>query len=109
MDIILADPIETILDKNEKHNLMNVYHSDPLLGSHCGRKKLGKAWKQRKLFLTPTPIKSFDIVVLDTIGPFDELYNGKKYATTLICDLLKYLVTIVIPDKKYKYCCSSYF
>ena len=130
IEIILTDPVETVLDKNRKGELMNVYHNDRLLGGHCGRRKLYAKlrtkyfWKnmskdiaifvkncdkcnlnkvkpgnKEQLVLTPTPIRPFDIIVLDTIGPLPESNYGKKYALTLMCDLTKYLVTIAIPDK----------
>ena len=37
---MLTDPIVTVTDTNEKQKLMNVYHNDPLIGGHCGRRKL---------------------------------------------------------------------
>lgn len=130
LEIILTDPIETVKDKDKKEKLMNVYHNDPILGGHCGRRRLYAKlrtkyfWKNmtkdiatfvnnckkcnlnkvkpgntEELFLTPTPIKPFDIVVIDTIGPLTESNLGNKYALTLMCDLTKYLVTIAIPEK----------
>lgn len=52
--------------------------------------------------LTPTPLSPFDIVLVDTIGPFPRSEDGNEYAVTLICDLTKYLVALPIPDKSSK-------
>ena len=68
---------------------------------HCNVCNLSKVKHRHKekLVLTPTPVKAFEIVVMDTIGPLTETKFGNKYALTIICDLTKYLVTIAIPDK----------
>lgn len=55
---------------------------------------------KEKLMITPTPIKPFDIVVIDTIGPFTKSDNENIYAVTMMCDLTKYLVTAPIPNKE---------
>ena len=54
------------------------------------------------MIITETPNKPFDIVCVDTIGPFPRSIHGNKYAVTLICDLTKYLVTIPILNKSAK-------
>lgn len=80
---------------------MKIYHNDPILGDHCGRKKLYAKirtkyfWKnitkyvfvkncnkcnlnkvkpgnKEELILTLNPIKPFKVVVLDIIGPLPE-------------------------------------
>lgn len=51
------------------------------------------------LTLTPTPQSAFDIVLIDTVGPFIKSNNGYEYAVTIICDLTKYLVTVPTTDK----------
>lgn len=40
LEIVLTDPIDTFMDENEREKVMTIYHNDPLLGGHCGRKKL---------------------------------------------------------------------
>lgn len=52
------------------------------------------------LQITVTPEKPFDIVVIDTIGPFNKTNNDKKYAVTIICNLSKYLIIVPIPNKE---------
>lgn len=44
----------------------------------------------------------FDVVSIDTIGPFILSENGNRYAVTLQCDLSKYVIAIPIPDKSAK-------
>lgn len=39
--------------------------------------------------ITPTPQKPFDVVEIDTIGPFQKSFCKNEYAITLICDLTK--------------------
>lgn len=48
---------------------------------------------------TTTPLKAFDIVAIDTIGPFTLSNRGNRYAVTIQCDLSKYIIAIPIPDK----------
>lgn len=49
--------------------------------------------------VTTTPIKTFDVVSIDTIGPFALTEKGNRYAVTLQCDLSKYVIAVPIPDK----------
>lgn len=51
------------------------------------------------MVITPTPQTSFDIVSIDTIGPFMKSNYGNSYAVTIQCELTKYVVIIPIPDK----------
>lgn len=50
--------------------------------------------------LTPTPQKAFDIVCIDTIGPFQKSNLGNVYAVTIQCELTKYVVIQPIPNKE---------
>lgn len=50
--------------------------------------------------ITPTPQKAFDIVGIDTIGPFMMTPQGNIYAVTLQCELTKYVVIIPVPNKE---------
>lgn len=52
--------------------------------------------------ITDTPVRPFDLVEIDTIGPLMKSNNGYQYAITIICDLTKYLVAIPIVDKSAK-------
>lgn len=50
--------------------------------------------------ITPTPMKPFDIVIIDTIGPMKKTTNGNIYALTIISDLTKYLIMTPIKNKE---------
>lgn len=68
---------------------------------HCQINKT-KIHTKEELTLTKTPQKPFDIVTIDTIGPFSMSEQGNTYAVTLICHLTKYLVSMPIPNKEAK-------
>lgn len=40
LEIILTEPKAIVFTEDEKQKLMQIYHNDPLLGGHCGQKKL---------------------------------------------------------------------
>lgn len=67
----------------------------------CQLSKIGIKTKE-PFIITPTPIKAFDIVVIDTIGPLPRSEYNNEYAVTIICDLTKYLVAIPIENKSAK-------
>lgn len=52
--------------------------------------------------ITQTPQKPFDLVIIDTVGPYDITDSGNRFAVTLIDDLSKYLIMIPIPNKEAK-------
>lgn len=68
----------------------------------CHVCKLSKPCKKTKvqMKITDTPLKTFDVVEIDLIGPLPKSNNGFVYAVTLICELTKYLVAIPITEKK---------
>lgn len=66
---------------------------------HCKLTKVTPANKE-KLLLTSTPIKPFDSLIIDTIGPLPTSRLGNRYAVTIICDLTKYLVIVPIFNKE---------
>lgn len=129
--IILCNKPKLITNAKDKQALIEKYHSDPLLGGHCGQKRLLKKlksnyhWKRMSkdvavfvkqchkcqinkvrfrntepLCITDTPQKAFDIVSIDTIGPFTRSSNGNAYAVTIQCELTKYIVMLPIPNKE---------
>ena len=49
---------------------------------------------------TPTPPNAFDIVSIDTIGPFLRSDAGNTYAVTMQCELTKYVIITPIPNKE---------
>lgn len=68
----------------------------------CSKCKLTKVTVKNKepMVITSTPLRPFDVVVIDTIGPLPVSRQGNRYAVTMVCDLSKYLVIVPIPDKK---------
>lgn len=52
------------------------------------------------MFITPTPQKPFDRIVVDSIGPLPLTTSGNKYAVTIICDLTKYIISAPSPNKE---------
>lgn len=54
---------------------------------------------QTKFVQTTTPTKSFDILSIDTVGPFTYTNKGNRYAVTMQCDLSKFIIIVPIPDK----------
>lgn len=62
-----------------------------------------------KTTITATPQKAFDIVSIDTIGPFIKSNNGNEYAVTIICNLTKYLITVPVPNKSAKSIAKAIF
>lgn len=52
------------------------------------------------LTITSTPIKPFDVVIIDTIGPLQRSDCGNNYDVTIICDLTKFLIAIAVPNKE---------
>lgn len=62
-----------------------------------------------KMTITPTPQKAFDIVSIDTIGPFVKSNDGNEYAVTIICNLTKYLVAIPVSNKSAKTIAKAIF
>lgn len=40
LEIMLVDAIEIINDEEERRKILEIYHNDPIVGGHCGRKRL---------------------------------------------------------------------
>jgi hypothetical protein len=55
---------------------------------------------RESLIQTYTPIKPFEIIQIDLIGPKEISERGNVYALTLQCELTKYLVSVPIKNKK---------
>lgn len=66
------------------------------------QKNKSMAKVKEPMVLTEIPVKAFDVLIIDTIGPFIRSNNGNEYALTMICDLTKYLIVVAIPDKSAK-------
>lgn len=65
---------------------------------HCQENKMFFRNKE-PLKITETPTNAFDLVFVDTIGPFVKSDDGNVYAVTLMCGLTKYLISVPIVDK----------
>lgn len=52
-----------------------------------------KTATREELVITPTPVKPFDVVIIDLIGKLPTPMSGHCFAVTIICDLTKYLFT----------------
>jgi hypothetical protein len=74
----------------------------------CRRNK-PKAKIKEELVITPTPIKVFDIIQIDTVGQFETSTAGNKYAVTIVCELSKYVVAIPVKDKSAKSIADAMF
>lgn len=51
---------------------------------------------------TTTPVRPFDVVSIDTIGPFTKSTSGNRYALTAQCELTKFIIVAPIIDKQAK-------
>jgi hypothetical protein len=140
LKILLTKPIEKICETTKKQELITKFHRDPILGGHCGKKRLLTKlrsyyyWKNMQkdiakfvktchecqvnkakvkniepMCITPSPQNAFDIVIIDTIGPFIRTSSGNAYAVTMECELTKYLVTVPIPNKEAKTVANAIF
>lgn len=50
--------------------------------------------------ITTAPTQAFDIVSIDTVGPFTKTINGNRYPVTTKWDLTKYVIAAPINDKE---------
>ena len=80
--------------KNMKESISNYVKS-------CVECKLNKHFPsvKTKAIITTTPIKPFDVVSIDTVGPFPLTENGNRYAVTMQCDFTKFVIIVPITDK----------
>lgn len=58
-----------------------------------------KPGTRAEMIKTPTPLKPFDTMIIDTVGPLRGT-NNNKYALTMMCDLSKYLISVAMPNKE---------
>jgi hypothetical protein len=65
----------------------------------CKKNKHGLKVKE-PMVITTTPNESFEVVSIDTIGPFSRTTQGNRYALTLQDDLTKFVRVIPIIDKE---------
>lgn len=71
---------------------------------NCSKCKQNKHYNQTRkvLIKTETPMKCFENISIDTIGPFTKSQHGNRYALTIQCDLSKYIIIRAIIDKQAK-------
>ena len=67
----------------------------------CNKNKINKHTKT-KMIITDRPERSFDTVVVDTIGPPPKTEIDCQYAVTMICNLSKYLIIVPVKNKSAK-------
>lgn len=68
---------------------------------NCEKCKINKKLTNTKetLVVTDTPIKAFDTVQIDTVGPLPTTSFDNKYLLSAQCELTKYIVLIPMKDK----------
>ena len=64
----------------------------------CKKNKIIKHTKE-KMQITETPGNSFEVVVVDTVGPL-KISNDYRYILTLQCELTKYIEAIPLKNKE---------
>lgn len=74
----------------------------------CQKNKHQRHTKE-PMTIIPTPIKQFDIVIIDTKGPMTKTNNGNVYALTIICELTKYLIMTPVQNKEAKTIAKALF
>lgn len=70
--------------------------------NNCKHCKMNKHQKptHEKFIKTTTPCKPFEIISVDTIGPFLKTNYNNRYAVTIQCDFTKYVTVIPIINKE---------
>lgn len=127
--ILIYEKPKILTNINEIENVLKQYHNTPIGGhlginrlykkikamyswlnmkqtiseyvkscSSCLSNKHFIPVKTRSI-ITTTPIQPFDVVSIDTVGPFPLSVNGNRYALTMQCDFTKYVIIAPITDK----------
>lgn len=130
--IVLYTTAQVITDTEIINNLIKEYHDSPTGGhvgtsrlykrlrsnyywndmlntirfyvKNCSKCTQNKHLKHTKeiLIKTETPMKCFDSISIDTVGPFTKSQHGNRYAITIQCELSKFVVIEPMPDKQAK-------
>lgn len=68
----------------------------------CELRKINKVNKHTKesTIVTSTPMKPFDVISIDTVGPLPKSIKNNRYCITIQCDLTKYIIIIPISNKE---------
>lgn len=139
MSISIIKPPRMIESQDEKMEILEKFHNDPIFGGHTGQKRLYAKLRQNYYWKHMTKdISNFvrncencklnkhkmytkeKMIVTETPSkPFESLIidligpltasNGKLYVVTIICDLTKYLVCIPISGKSAKEVAKAIF
>lgn len=132
LEIILFSPRKRVKDPQEIQEILSNFHDDPMSGhpgqtrmlekikrnyswknmksdvknfvNKCDKCKLNKSSPATKqpFELTTTPLRSFDLVSVDTVGPLPTTSTGNKYILTIQCDFSKYVVYVPTKEKTAK-------
>lgn len=127
--ILLFEKPRLLTSQEQVNNVLNKFHNSPTGGhlginrlyrkvksmytwqnmketisnyvKSCVECKLNKNFPsiKSKLVITSTPVKPFDVLSIDTVGPFSLTENGNRYAVTMQCDFTKFVIIVPIPDK----------
>lgn len=130
IEIIIYEPPRILTQKTDIDNTMNNYHMTPTGGhigqyrsylkirekfkwknmkedikrfinncEACKKHKISRHTKEKEI-ITSTPVKPFQVISIDTVGPLPRTNNNNRYAVTIQCDLSKFVVIIPIPNKE---------
>lgn len=101
---------EDILDKDDYINLKlrerytwkGMKKSIAQFAKACELCKINKVNRHTKesTVVTTTPMKPFDVISIDTVGPLPKSHKNNCYCITIQCDLTKYIVIIPIANKE---------
>lgn len=127
--ILIYEKPKIIKSDTEVNQILHQYHNTPLGGhlginrlyrklrpifywqnmkqiiteyvKKCELCKRNKHFTQVKAsaIITTTPIKPFEVVSIDTIGPFPLSINGNRYAVSMQYDFTKFIILVPVPDK----------
>ena len=65
----------------------------------CQRNKLKRKKTKQPMITTDTPIKSFDKIAIDIVGPFNITKNNNKYILSIQDQLSKFIILACLKDQ----------
>lgn len=86
----------------EKYKWHNMKNDIKQFVRGCEKCKLNKILRhtKEKAIVTSTPLKPFEVIAIDTVGPLPKTANNNRYALTIQCELTKYVVLIPVENKE---------
>lgn len=129
VQIILYNKPKYVIDQMEINNILNFHHNSSTSGhlgvnrlykkvkplyswpdmkktitafvKACSLCKVNKHYPtvKTKCIVTTTPMNPFNVVSIDTVGPFSLTERGNRYAVSMQCDFSKFIIMVPIPDK----------